>query len=137
VLRSLRLFAVAAFFGCVLRATPGYGQRTHLLVISGVPGDDQHAKQFAKWAAAFVDAEKTEDAVADANITVLADRDATKEGVEKAFADLAARVEPTDAVVVLLIGHGSFNGTQAAFNLPGPDLAAPDWARLLGKLPSQ
>ena len=67
---------------------------------------------------------------------MLADRAATKEGVEKAFADLSARVRPSDAVVVLLIGHGSFNGTQAAFNLPGPDLTAQDWAKLLGKLPS-
>ena len=38
---------------------------------------------------------------------------------------------------MLLIGHGSFNGTQAAFNLPGPDLTVPDWARLLGKLSAQ
>ena len=40
-------------------------------------------------------------------------------------------------MVVLLIGHGSFNGSQAAFNLPGPDLTVDEWGRLLGKLPSQ
>ena len=105
-LRALRLLSVIGFFVCVLCGQPAFAQQTHLLVITGVPGDDEHAKQFAKWAAAFVDAAKTKDAVADANITVLADRAATKEGVEKAFADLAARVKPTDAVVVLLIGHG-------------------------------
>ena len=57
--------------------------------------------------------------------------------VEKAFTDLAARARPNESVVVLLIGHGSFDGTQAAFNLPGPDLTVPDWARLLGKLSAQ
>jgi len=128
---------VIALGGWVLSNTPAFAQTTHLLVITGVPGDDEHAKQFAKWADAFVDAAKTKDAVADANITLLADRAATKEGVEKAFADLGARLRPSDAVVVLLIGHGSFNGTTAAFNLPGPDLTAQDWAKLLGKLPSQ
>jgi len=140
VLRSLRaprLLSVIGVLGCVLCSEPVFGQQTHLLVITGVPGDEEHAKQFAKWAATFVEAAKKKDAVADANITVLADRAATKDGVEKAFAELSARIKPSDAVVVLLIGHGSFNGTQAAFNLPGPDLTATDWARLLGRLPSQ
>ena len=139
-LRSLcapRLLSVIGFSICVLANTPAFAQQTHLLVVTGVPGDEEHAKQFEKWATAFVDAAKKKDAVPEANITVLADRAATKEGVEGAFAKLGSRVKPTDAVVVLLIGHGSFNGTQAAFNLPGPDLTAPDWARLLGRLPSQ
>jgi len=112
-------------------------QQTHLLVITGVPGDEEHAAQFQKWADAFVDAAKKKDTVPDANITVLKDRGATKEGVEKAFADLSAQMKPSDAVVILLIGHGSFNGQQAAFNLPGPDLTVADWGKLLGKLPSQ
>ena len=129
------LCALWLFF-CVLSSPSAFAQTTHLLVVTGVPGDDEHAKQFAKWADTFVDAAKKKDAVADANITVLADRAASKEGVEKAFADLAVRVKPSDAVVVLLIGHGSFNGTTAAFNLPGPDLTAQDWAKLLSKLPS-
>jgi len=136
-LRALRLLSVIGFSICVLANTPAFAQQTHLLVVTGVPGDEEHAKQFEKWATAFVDAAKKKDAVPEANITVLADRAATKEGVEAAFAKLGSRVKPTDAVVVLLIGHGSFNGTQAAFNLPGPDLTAPDWARLLGRLPSQ
>ena len=117
-------------------ATPALAQQTHLLVITGVPGDEEHAQKFQKWAAAFIDAAKKKDAVPDANITLLADQQATKAGVEKAFADLGARVKPADAVVVLLLGHGSFNGTAAAFNLMGPDLTVEEWTRLLGRLPT-
>src|SRR5262249_24937056 len=112
-------------------------QQTHLLVITGVPGDEEHAKQFQKWSDTFVDAAKKKDSVPNENITVLSDRGATKEGVEKAFADLSAKVKPNDSVVVLLIGHGSFSGQTAAFNLPGPDLTVADWGKLLGKLPAQ
>jgi hypothetical protein len=112
-------------------------QQTHVLVITGVPGDEEHAAQFQKWATTFIDAAKKKDAVPDANITFLAERRATRDGVEKAFADIAARARPAEAVVVLLIGHGSFNGTDAAFNIPGPDLTVADWTRLLGKLSSQ
>ncbi len=114
-----------------------FAQQTHLLVITGVPGDEEHALKFQKWADTFIDAAKKKDAVPDANITLLAGEQARKAGVEKAFADLAARVKPQDALFVLLLGHGSFNGTQAAFNLPGPDLTVEEWAKLLAKLPSQ
>jgi hypothetical protein len=114
-----------------------FAQQTHLLVITGVPGDEEHAKQFDKWATSFIDAAKKKDAVPDANITYLSDRRATRDGVEKAAADLSARLKPNDGVVVLLIGHGSFNGTQAAFNLSGPDLTVADWAKLLDKFGTQ
>ena len=38
------------------------------------------------------------------------------------------RAKPNDEIFVLLIGHGSFDGKTAAFNLPGPDLTAADYA---------
>ena len=138
-LRSLRSLRLAVLLGLcsLLCASPVLAQQSHLLVITGVPGDEEHATQFQKWADAFVDAAKKKDGVPDANITVLKERGATKEGVEKAFADLSAQVKPSDAVVILLIGHGSFNGQQAAFNLPGPDLTVEEWSTLLGRLPSQ
>jgi hypothetical protein len=120
-----------------LWVSPAVAQQTHLLVITGVPGDEEHAAQFEKWATSFVDAAKKKDAVADANVTLLANKQATRDAVEKAFAALAARARPNESVVVLLIGHGSFDGTQAAFNLPGPDLTVADWVRLLGKLSAQ
>ena len=131
---GLKACATAALLLC---GSPAFAQQTHLLVITGVPGDEEHAKQFEKWAASFVEAAKAKDAVPDANITLLSDKQSTKAGVEKAFADLAARAKPTDGVVILLIGHGSFNGTQAAFNLPGPDLTVDEWTKLVGRLPSQ
>jgi hypothetical protein len=134
--RSLRLFLIA-FLCSVIPVSSAFAQQTHLLVITGVPGDEEHAQKFQKWAATFIEAAKRKDAVPEANITLLADKQATKGGVEKAFADLSARLKSSDAVVVLLLGHGSFNGTQAAFNLPGPDLTVEEWAKLLASLPSQ
>ncbi len=121
----------------LLPVTSVFAQQTHLLVIAGVPGDDEHAQQFQKWATSFISAAKTKDAVPDASVTYLSDKQSTRGGVEKAFADLAMRAKPADGVVVLLLGHGSFNGTQAAFNLPGPDLTVDEWAKLLGRLPAQ
>jgi hypothetical protein len=117
-------------------AAPAAGQQTHLLVVTGVPGDEEHAQKFQKWATTFIDAAKNKDAVPDANITYLSDKKATRDGIDAAFTSLASRTKPSDTAIVLLIGHGSFDGRQAAFNIMGPDLTAADWAKLLGKLPS-
>ena len=137
--RRLRPLRLIVFSWLILGVLAGHAaaQSTHLLVITGVPGDEEHAQKFQKWATAFIDAAKKKESLPDANITYLSDHKATREGVDKAFADLAARAKPNDNVIVLLIGHGSFDGRQAAFNIMGPDLTAPEWAKLLGRLAPQ
>jgi len=116
-------------------------QETHVLVITGVSGDETYAKRYHDLAVRFLDAAKKNDGIADANLVYLAEKPevdpqrirarSTKENVEKAFADLAARAHPDDEIFVLLIGHGSYDSRGGMFNLPGPDLTAEDYAKLL------
>jgi hypothetical protein len=127
-------------------ARPAAAQDTHLLIIVGVGGDEEHSKQFRTWATAVLDAGKKA-GIPDANVTYLGedpDKEAgrmraraTRDNVTKAFSDLAARAKPNDEIFVLLLGHGSFDGRQGVFNLPGPDLTAADYAKLLEKFPTQ
>lgn len=122
-------------------------QDSHILVVTGVAGDEAHAKQFHAWATKLLDAAKTRDGVPDANITYLAEKTetdaarirgrSTREAVTQAVASIAAKAKPGDQVVIVLIGHGSFDGTVGAFSLPGPDLTAADWAAELAKLSAQ
>jgi hypothetical protein len=131
----------------LLLARPALAQDTHLLVVTGVGGDDEHAQNFHKWASAVIDAAKERGGLKDGTITYLGDKPeldaahitarSTRANVEKAFADLAGTAQPADEVVVILIGHGSFDGKLGAFNLAGPDLNADDYARLLGALKAQ
>jgi hypothetical protein len=129
-----------------LTAAPVAAQDTHLLVIAGVSGDEAHAKQFHGWASAVVDGAAKRGLPA-ANITYLAERTeldparidgrSSRDVVSKTLTDLAAGTKPNDEIFVLLIGHGSFDGKTAAFNLPGPDLTAQDYAALLAKFGAQ
>ncbi len=122
-------------------------QETHVLVITGVSGDEEHAKKFHDLAARFIDAAKKKNGVTDANLIYLAEKPdvdperirarSTKESVEKAFADIAAQAHPNDEIFVLLIGHGSADSRGGMFNLPGPDLTADEYAKLLAKWPTQ
>jgi hypothetical protein len=135
LLRPLRLILIVLVFGSV--AGPAAAQQTHVLVITGAPGDEEHGKKFQQWATTFIDAAKKKEGVPEGNITYLSDRGATRAAVEKAFADIAGRAKPNDEIFILLIGHGSFDGSTAAFNLVGPDLTADDYARLIGKFGAQ
>jgi hypothetical protein len=138
--------ACAALFALLSFATPLLAQDTHLLVIVGVGGDEDHVKAFNKYALAIEDAAKKH-GMPDANMTYLGENPdqsggrmkarSTRENVTKAFTDLAAQVKANDDLFVVLIGHGSFDGKMAAFNLPGPDLTADDYGALLKKFPTQ
>jgi hypothetical protein len=112
----------------------------YLLVVTGVPGDQEHAAKFQKWTAALIETATQKYGVPPANIMSLGDGApaavtsrgrADAESVRKAMANLAGRARPADELFVVLIGHGSFDGRQASFNLPGPDLSAADYAKLL------
>jgi hypothetical protein len=142
----LRRAAFAALVSMAGFPAVAAAQDVHLLVVAGVGGDEAHTTQFHKWASAVIDAAKTS-GVIDANVTYLTEKPeadparpamrATRDNVTKAFADLAARAKPNDDVFVLLIGHGTFDGQQAAFNLLGPDLTANDYSKLLDRFTTQ
>ena len=126
-----------------LLAAPALAQDTHLVVITGVSGDQEHSDKFHKWATTLLDAARKNDRIPDDHIIYLAEKTdidrrvrgrSSRENVEKTFGDLARTVKPDDEVVIVLFGHGSFDGRKAAFNLPGPDLTADEYAALLDKL---
>lgn len=139
-------FLLLALLSCAFARSVG-AQDTHLLVITGVGGDDEHTQNFHKWASAIVTAARERGGLTDATITYLGDKPeldaahikarSTRENVEKAFADLAIRAKTADEVFIVLIGHGSFDGQKGSFNLPGPDLTADDYGKLLEKVTAQ
>jgi len=142
--KVLGAFALVGLF-LLATGTRAAAQDVHLLIVTGVGGDEEHSAQFQKWAGAVVDSAKKH-GVIEGNITWLGeapDKDpringrSAKDTVTKAFTDLAAKAKPNDEIFVMLIGHGSFDGKTAAFNLPGPDLTAGDYATLLEKFTTQ
>ena len=122
-------------------------QQTHVLVVTGLSGDPAYAEQFHGWAAALVDAAAERYELPADNVTWLAERaDAdpgrvdgrsTSENVQAAVTAIAERARPDDHVLILLIGHGSYQNGESRFNLPGRDLTAEDYALLLDGLGAQ
>jgi len=141
--RSLAAVVVFSLAVCA----PSFAQGSHLLVIVGLGGDHENAERFHRWASAVVDAAKDRYGLPPASIVYLGEdpaRDtarisgrATRDAIEAAVTRLAGQARPGDRVFIVLIGHGASATGEARFNLPGPDLAAADFARLVGRFASQ
>ena len=126
----------------------GVGERdSHLLIVSGIGGQPQYSDAFHRWGMTLVTAATDRWGLPPSNVVYLAEqpeRDpariggrSTKENVERALSEMAQRSGPMDRIFIVLIGHGSTRGEESHFNLPGPDIAAAELAKLLQQFPTQ
>jgi hypothetical protein len=121
--------------------------QTHLVIVSGLGGEKKYVESFATLAQTLADAASKRLGVPDSDIMWYGEDSlskkpffkgqSTKANVEKAMQDVAARSKPGDQVVLVLIGHGSGEGENSKISIPGPDLSAGDFARLLGAFSAQ
>jgi hypothetical protein len=121
-------------------------QTTHLLIIVGLAGDPEHGELFRKWGTTLAETASSRLGVPKSNIVYLSDEEkpqgaatgrSTREEIVKAFAVLASGAGDDDTVMIVLFGHGTFDGKLAKFNVPGPDMSPADFAPLLARLRSK
>ena len=117
-----------------------------LLILVGLAGDPEHGELFHKWGGELAESAGRLGVPAD-HVVYLVDQaqegdknvtgKATVEEISKTFDRFAKQATPEDAVYVVLIGHGSYDGKTAKFNLPGPDISAADFNTQFRKLPTK
>jgi hypothetical protein len=116
----------------VLIAAPAEAAERYALVISGVSGGEKYAAQQKKWREEIATFLTAGLAVPDANLVVLdeehdASSTATAANIRRVLGDLRRRVTGNDTLLLVLLGHGTYDGIDAKFNLVGPDLSAAEW----------
>jgi hypothetical protein len=117
-------------------------QQRFALIVSGASGGEEYVEQYAAWRGTF-ERTLTERLEFDpSKITILFDTEkaeaaATGANVRRAIGAVRTRMTRDDVLLVLLIGHGTFDGVDAKFNLVGPDLESSEWAALLNPLAGQ
>jgi hypothetical protein len=114
------------------------GER-YAVLISGVSGGEKYAAQQQKWRSELAAFLTTGFAFSDANVVMLDEASdgssrATAANVRRLFADLRRRLTRDDTLLLVLLGHGTYDGVDAKFNLVGPDLSAAEWKALLDGL---
>jgi hypothetical protein len=117
------------------------GER-YAILVSGVSGGEKYAAQQQKWRSELAAFLTTGFAFPDANVVILdEDNDGSSRSsaanVRVLFTDLRRRVTRDDTLMLVLIGHGTYDGTDAKFNLVGPDLSAGEWKEMLDGVPGR
>ena len=123
-------------------AAPAAAAERYALIVSGANGEPVYVDQYGTWRDSLAEALRDTMQFPDANITTLFDggdeaHTASAAGVRQAIDRLRARLRPDDLLLIVLIGHGTYDGVEAKFNLVGPDLSASEWAALLKPLPAR
>lgn len=134
--RSWAVGALVVALVLLTCAIPAAAGERYAVIVSGVSGGEKYAAQQQKWRAELAVFLTTNFAVPDANIIMLDEHSegssaATAENVRRVFGDLRRRATRDDTLMVVLIGHGTYDGTDAKFNLVGPDVSAVEWKGLL------
>jgi len=143
--RFLRV-ALVVLLPLAASAVPLIAQ-THLVIISGLGGEKKYTDTFARLSSALADAAAKRFGIPDSSIVWFGEDSistkphfrgqSTKLNIERTLGQLATRAGAGDQVVIVLIGHGSGEGLDTKISIPGPDLSAGDFARLLAKFPTQ
>jgi hypothetical protein len=107
---------------------------TYYVTVAGLGGAPDYDSQFVKWSADLQ--HELEKNGPDAHVTTLASSAATREALEHLLTRLAGEIKPDDDFAIFLIGHGTFDGTEYKFNLPGPDISAAELATLMNRIPA-
>jgi hypothetical protein len=109
----------------------------YVLIVAGVSGSPSLAETHGRWVQTLADALTGALELPVDHLILLRDRPAdapdaaTREGVQRALLRLKQHVTQDGLLCVVLIGHGTFDGVDAKFNLVGPDLESAEWRRLL------
>ncbi len=127
---ALRFFSLALLFAALpLHATVYY------VALGGLGGEPDYEQRFA---ALIKDLQKLiEDSGGSSKIYALSGSQATKAGISAIMGQVAREARADDDFVLFLVGHGSYDGTEYKFNIPGPDLSGAELAKLCDSIPSR
>jgi hypothetical protein len=118
----------------LLLAGPLLPGATYYVTVAGLGGEPEYEQRFAAQAQEIDKLIRAGNP--DAKVQTLSGPQATKAQLQSALAAIAKEAKPSDALVLMLIGHGSFDGVDYKINLPGPDLTAVELAALLDRIPA-
>ena len=125
-------------------ATPGLAaaEERYALIVSGVSGTEKFAESQKTWVSSLQTTLQQRLGFSADRVSVLSESGtgtsiANRENVLRTLAALKGRVTTDDTLFIVLIGHGTFDGTAAKFNLVGPDMDSREWKAALDGNPAR
>ena len=125
------LFAVCCVIAGILGATTAQAA-PYYVTVAGLGGEPDYEQRFTAMA---TDLDKLfRGAASDARVYTLSGGEATKAHLTETLAQIARESKPEDQFTLILIGHGSYDGEEYKFNLPGPDISGEELAILCDRI---
>jgi len=125
-----RMLILAIAWAC---AIPGRAT-TYYVVVAGLGGEPDYEQRFTAAANDLDRIFKSEGPAT--QVTTLAGAQSTAAKLKEALGAVARASKADDEFVLILIGHGSFDGVEYKFNLVGPDVTAAEIASLCDRIPA-
>ncbi|RZU40016.1 hypothetical protein BDD14_1431 [Edaphobacter modestus] len=133
--RQIDRRTIIALFALLGMAAPQVRASTYYVVVAGLGGEPDYEQRFN---AAAKDLEKTfKSAGTNTQAYVLSGPEATASHLKDTFRTVVNAARAEDDLVLILIGHGSFDGTEYKFNLPGPDVTGEEIADMCNHVPTR
>ncbi|HKR35148.1 MAG TPA: hypothetical protein VJT10_09935 [Steroidobacteraceae bacterium] len=105
-------------------------------IVAGLGGEPEYEQRFREQAAAIAEAAEKA-AGAPGHVVVLTGDQARRESLRRELAAFADKVKATDSATIVLIGHGTYDGEDYRFNVPGTDLTGGELGELFDKIPAK
>jgi hypothetical protein len=138
VTRVFVLFLLA----CAAIPRAAAAEERYAIVIAGVSGTEKFAESQKKWVASLQSTLQKQLGFAADHVTVLSESGsgaaiANRDNVTRTLTALKPKLTADDTLLIVLLGHGTFDGTAAKFNLVGPDMDSKEWKTLLDGVPAR
>jgi hypothetical protein len=128
---------------CLCDASAAFAQDSWALIVTGASGGQKYAEQLQSWRTELQTALVDRYGFAATRVQVLVDEttktgeQATAKALRQAVSEVRRQIGRDDLFLVILLGHGTYDGEIAKFNLVGPDLTAADWSGLFEGMPGR
>ncbi len=107
---------------------------TFYVNIGGLGGQEDYESRFK---ANVEELDKLTKGAPVSKVFSLSGAQSTKVHLKETFAQIAKEAKADDTLVVTLIGHGTFDGVEYKFNLPGPDVTAKELSMWMLPVPAK
>lgn len=107
---------------------------TFYVTVAGLGGEPDYEQRFT---ANANDLDRIFKSAPGAHVFTLTGKQSTKAKLTDTLGSVVRLAKPEDDFVLILIGHGSFDGAEYKFNLVGPDISGAELAVLCDRIPSK
>jgi hypothetical protein len=129
---ALRTIAALALLICA--AVPARAS-TYFVTIAGLGGEPDFEQRFTSDANELDRILKSSGG--DIHVLTLTGANSARQHIDETLSQVAHQAKAGDDFVLILIGHGSFDGVEYKFNLPGPDVTAAELATWCDRIPAK